>query len=349
MGDILIYGATGYTGRLAAEHAVACGLTPVLAGRRAELLRPLAERLGLRHRAFGLDDRAALVDGLAGVGVVVHAAGPFSATARPMAEACLLARVHYLDITGEIDVFADLATLDARAKGAGVMLMPGVGFDVVPSDCLAAHVAARLPGATSLRLSVGGLTRASRGTAKTMVEGIARGTRVRRGSRIVALRGTPRGKADFGDGQRSTVRVSCGEVATAWHTTGIPDIDVFFEADPLLRGAVALPSLAKAVLGAGPAQRFLKRQIDRRLPPGPTAEQRVRGRAVIVAEARDAAGRTVVSRLTTPEPYALTATVAVEIARRAAAGEAVAGFTTPSAVFGADFITGFDGVTRRDL
>ena len=163
MGDFLIYGATGYTGRLIAEHAVERGLNPVLAGRRAEAVRALADRLRLRHRVFGLESRKALVEGLNGMTAVLHAAGPFSATSAPMAEACIAAGVHYCDVTGEIDVFEDLADLDARAKAVGIMLMPGVGFDVVPSDCLAAHVVARLPNAARLRLSIGGLTKASRG------------------------------------------------------------------------------------------------------------------------------------------------------------------------------------------
>ncbi len=348
MGDFLIYGATGYTGRLAAEHAVERGLSPVLAGRNVDTLRPLADRLGLRWRVFELGRRSELVGGLDGMTAMLHAAGPFSATAVPMAEACMAAGTHYCDITGEIDVFEALAARNARAKAAGVMLMPGVGFDVVPSDCLAAHVAAKLPDASRLRLSIGGLTRASRGTAKTMVEAIARGTRVRSNRRIELTRGTPRGTADFGVGPRPTVGVSWGDVSTAWYSTGIPDIEVFFEADPAMQRAASLPAFVKGALGTGVMQRFLKAQIDRRLPPGPTPEQRACGRAVIVAEARNAAGRTVASRLVTPEPYALTAMTAVEIVRRVAEGGAVAGFQTPSAVFGADFIMGFEGVSRID-
>ncbi len=349
MGDFLIYGATGYTGRLIAEHALERGLDPVLAGRREAAVRSLAERLGLRHRVFELGDHEALVKGLDGMAAVLHAAGPFSATSAPMAQACIAARVHYCDITGEIDVFEALAAQHARAEAAGIVLMPGVGFDVVPSDCLAAHVAARLPDATRLRLSVGGLTRASRGTAKTMVEAVAQGTRVRSNGHIVLARGTPEKTADFGSGPRPTVGVSWGDVATAWRSTGIPNVEVFFEADRTMRSAAAMPAFVKRALGTGTVQRFLKAQIDRRLPPGPTSEQRARGRAVVVAEAWNATGRTVVGRLVTPEPYALTALTAVEIVRRIASDGAPAGFRTPSAVFGADFITDFEGVGRVDL
>ena len=348
MGDFLIYGATGYTGRLIAEHAVERGLRPVLAGRREHAVRGLAEQLGLSHRVFGLEDRKALAEGLDGMAAVLHAAGPFSATSAPMAEACIAARVNYCDITGEIDVFEALAARDALAKAAGIVLMPGVGFDVVPSDCLAAHVAARLPNATRLRLSIGGLTRASRGTAKTMVEAVAQGTRVRSAGRIVVAKGTPTGKTDFGAGSRPTVGVSWGDVSTAWHSTRIPNVEVFFEADRNMRRAAAMPAIIKRALGTGMVQRFLKAQIDSRLPPGPTAEHRAQGRAVVVAEAWDATAAKVSSRLVTPEPYALTSTTAVEIARRISAGNMIAGFQTPSAAFGADFITSFEGITRSD-
>lgn len=348
MSEFLLYGASGYTGRLIAEHAVERGLRPVLAGRNAAKVRALADQLRLRYRVFDLENHGAMVDGLAGMSAVLHAAGPFSATAVPMAEACLAAGVHYCDITGEIDVFESLAARDAQAKAAGVMLMPGVGFDVVPSDCLAAYVAARLADATRLRLSIGGLTRASRGTAKTMVEAIAQGVRVRRNGRVALAAGT-RGVADFGLGPRPTVGVSWGDVSTAWHSTGIPNIEVFFEADRNMRRAAAMPGFVKRALGTGVAQRLLKAQVDRHLPPGPTAEQRASGRAVVVAEAWNAAGKSAVNRLVTPEPYVLTALTAVEIVHRAAKGEAVAGFKTPSAVFGADFVLSFEGVERTDL
>ena len=182
-----------------------------------------------------------------------------------------------------------------------------------------------------------------------MVEAVAQGTRVRSNGRIVLAKGTPKGTADFGSGLRPTVGVSWGDVSTAWHSTAIPNVEVFFEANRNMRVAAAMPAFVKAALGTGLAQRVFKAQVDKRLPPGPTAEQRARGRAVIVAEAWDAAGRTTVSRLMTPEPYALTALTAVEIVRRVAADGVPPGFVTPSASFGADFIMGFEGVARVDL
>lgn len=152
MRDFIIYGANGYTGALIAREAVRRGMRPILAGRRADSIAGLAGELGLQHRAFSLDTRAKLDDAIRGNALVLHCAGPFKHTSRPMADACLRVGTHYLDITGEEQVFEMLAARDAEAKAARVVLFPGVGFDVVPSDCLAAHLKRRLPSATRLAL-----------------------------------------------------------------------------------------------------------------------------------------------------------------------------------------------------
>jgi short subunit dehydrogenase-like uncharacterized protein len=186
-GNILVYGATGYTGKLMALNSRAKGSNFILAGRSAERVRAVAKPLGLPWRAFDLSNRRELDTSVKDVAAVLCAAGPFSATSRPMADACIRNGVHYLDITGEIDVFEALAARDAEAKRAGVMLLPGMGFDVVPSDCLAAHLKRRLPDATDLKIYIGGLSSVSRGTAKTMVEGIADAVRLRRNAKVIAL------------------------------------------------------------------------------------------------------------------------------------------------------------------
>ena len=154
------------------------------------------------YRVFSLDDPAALGAGLDGVAAVLNCAGPFSRTARPMAEACLRRGVHYLDVTGEIAVFEELASRDAEAQAAGVMLLPGVGFDVVPSDCLAAHLKRRLPSATKLALGFQAVSRLSRGTAMTMVENLPPGGMIRRGGVLTRVPAGWQTRAiDFGAGR----------------------------------------------------------------------------------------------------------------------------------------------------
>ncbi|MBI5716913.1 MAG: saccharopine dehydrogenase NADP-binding domain-containing protein [Burkholderiales bacterium] len=347
-GRFLIYGATGYTGKLVARTARSQGLRPILAGRDAARTQAVAAGHGFEWRAFGLAEAAKLDAALNEVDAVLHLAGPFSATSRPMADACLRTGRHYLDITGEIDVFEALAARSTEAKARGVMLLPGAGFDVVPSDCLAAHVKRRLPDATRLFLAIGGLGRLSRGTAKTSVEGIALGTRARRGGRVVRLPDTPRASADFGDGPVPTVALSWGDIATAWHSTQIPDIDVHFQSSRQIEQMTKLGPLARFMLSTRLGQHIAKAAVDRQ-PEGPTDAERAADHAVLVAEASNAKGDTVRSRLRTPEGYTLTAMTATEIVRRVLAGDFKPGFQTPSLAYGADFVMRFEGVTREDL
>jgi short subunit dehydrogenase-like uncharacterized protein len=258
-----------YTGRLIAKAARDGGARPILAGRNLDKVKRVAEPLGLSARAFDLGDPARIDAGIKDVVVVLCAAGPFSATSRPVADACLRNRVHYLDITGEIDVFEALVARDAEAKARGVMLLPGVGFDVVPSDCLAAHLKRRLPDANDK-------------------------------GRIVSRDRAEVGSCDFGEGDRPTVQVSWGDVATAFHSTGIPNIDVHFEASPAIRAFARTPWLVKSFLGLAPMQSLLKSQVNR-LPEGPSEANRRAGQAVLVGQARNDRGQTVRSRMRTPK------------------------------------------------
>jgi short subunit dehydrogenase-like uncharacterized protein len=348
LNNLLIYGATGYTGKLVADAAKAQGLNPVLAGRSEAKVRPIAERLGLTWRAFALDDAPSLDRALAEVAAVLHIAGPFSATSKPMVDACLRTGRHYLDITGEIDVFEACAARSAEAKARGVMLLPGVGFDVVPSDCLAAHVARRLPGAKRLTIGISGMGKASRGTAKTMVESLGTGTRVRRGGHLVSLPKAPSRQIDYGQGPTLSVGVSWGDVATAWHSTAIPDIDVFFEAAGPIKRMANAGALTQWFLRQGWMKRFLKGRINA-MPEGPTDAERAASSHVLIAEASDARGNAVRSRLATPEGYTLTSRAALSIAQKVCSGQFKPGFQTPSLAYGPDLILEFDGCRREDL
>lgn len=344
----LLYGATGYTGRLILAECLARGLRPILGGRSDEV-GALAVTNGLESRIVGLDDAAALRRALNGVAAVLHCAGPFSRTSRPMADACLAARVHYLDITGEISVFEALAARTEEARAAGVMLLPGTGFDVVPSDCLAAHLKARLPGATRLTLafeSSGGL---SRGTATTMVENISRGGAIRRGGRITPV---PAGwktiRVDLGKGPVEVTTIPWGDVATAWYSTGIPDIEVYTRTSAGMRAGLKASRYLGWLLISGPVQRWLKEKI-RSGKPGPGDAARARGASRVWGEAVDGAGNHARARVIGPEGYTMTSRTAVAALTRTLAGGATPGFKTPSRAFGADFILSIEGVVREDL
>jgi short subunit dehydrogenase-like uncharacterized protein len=335
----MIYGANGYTGELVAEAAKARGLAPVLAGRSADKVRGVAQRLGLEWRAFDLEKAD-----IAGASLVLHCAGPFSRTSRPMVDACLAAGAHYLDVTGEIDVFEAVFARDAEARQRGVVLLPGVGFDVVPSDCLAAILQQRLPSATSLELAFAPLGRSSPGTMKTMIESVPNGGRVRRGGKIVdvppahLVRSVP-----FADKPRTAMSIPWGDVSTAFRSTGIPDITTYIAAKPATIRAAKLSRFTAPLLRLGPVQAFLKSRIERNVR-GPDANERARGSVQLWGRASDGA-RSVEMTMTVPEGYAFTAEAAVACAQRVLGGECPApGAWTPSKAFGADFVRSLSGV-----
>lgn len=346
--SLLIYGATGYTGQLIARHAVAEGLRPIVAGRNGQKVEALAGELGLEGSTFALSDRKAIARNLERVDCLLNVAGPFSQTAKPLIDACLQTSTHYLDVTGEIDVFELAASQDAAARAAGIMLLPGVGFDVVPTDCLAVLVARELEEPVSLEIGILGLGGASQGTIKTAVEAIGAPARVRRQGKIVSRPvGSLARTFDFGRGPRPTVAVSWGDVATAYYATGVPNITVYFPARPaslLLRSARWLGP----VLRTRPVQALLKRAVELR-PAGPTEEKREKGLSIVVAEAVDAGGRRARARLQTPNGYKLTYLAAVDIARRVLDGGWKPGFQTPALAYGADYVLTLPGCQLEEI
>jgi short subunit dehydrogenase-like uncharacterized protein len=342
---LMIYGATGYTGELVVDEARARGLAPIVAGRDPAKVAAVGARTGLPTRPFSVD-----APDLAGVTVLLNCAGPFSRTAKPLVDACLRAGVHYLDVTGEIGVFEALAARDAEAKAAGILVLPGVGFDVVPTDCLALHLKQRLPSATRLRLAIGSSGGGvSHGTATTAVENLHAGGAVRKDGRILGVPGAYKTRAvDFGRGPRTAVTIPWGDVSTAWYTTKIPDIETYAAFPASAIRGMKLANWIGPVLKWGWVKRAIQARVDA-APAGPTLEERTKGRSFVWGEVEDDAGGRAEARLAGPEAYALTALTAVEAARRVLEGAPRTGFGTPAGVFGADFILGFAGVTRDDV
>lgn len=311
----MIYGATGYTGTLIAEEAAHQGLRPVLAGRNEGKLAPLAEKLNLPYRVFSLDDPGEIRRHLAEVDVVLHCAGPFSATARPMVEACLDTHTHYLDITGEIPVFEWVHGLDKQAREAGVILCPGVGFDVIPTDCLAAILKEALPDATHLALGFDSRSTPSAGTAKTSIEGIALGGRVRREGKIVSV---PLAYAvrriDFGNGEKTATTIPWGDVSTAYYTTGIPNIEVYIPLSPRAISRIRRLRMFQPLLKPSPIQAFLKRQAEKKFS-GPDKEERRKANVYVWGEVRNPAGAIKAARFVTANGYEVTRYGAIEVVK----------------------------------
>ena len=335
----MIYGANGYTGALIAREAAARGLHPILAGRRAPAVTALAAELGLPHRIFPAD--AAVLEG---VGLLLNCAGPFSATAAPLMRACLRAPAHYLDITGEIDVLDYARTLSDAARAAGVVVCPGVGFDVIPTDCIARALAEALPDATHLALGFETSAAISPGTAKTGVEGMAGGGKVRRDGRIVRVpMGLRTRRIDFGDGPRIAMAFSWGDLSTAYYTTGIRNIEVFVAVTPALLWGARLGNLLGPLMSLAPVQAALKKRAA--AITGPTAQARAASGCQVWGEARNAAGMVRTARIRTANAYDVTVHGALAVVRTLLAGATTeeGGSLTPSQLCGVGLITGLPG------
>lgn len=346
--SLLIYGVTGYTGQLVVQRAFDAGLHPILAGRDAASVEAVAKPFGFATRVAALHDASALDAMMRDVQVVLHCAGPFSHTYRPMFDACVRHRAHYLDITGELPVFEALAARSSEAEQAGIMCMPGTGFDVVPSDCLAAHLHARLPNATSLALGFRALGGVSRGTALTMIENLGRPGWIREGGTLIPVPAAYHTRRiDFGDGEKLGVTIPWGDVSTAYHSTGIGDVRVYMSVHPKQLAMLQRSRYFGWLLRTGFMQKRLSAKV-RAAPAGPNAKARAAGASLLWGEAAAPDGTTVTSRLRGPEGYTLTADTAVRITQRVLGGDFTSGFMTPSRAYGADFILDTPGVTRSD-
>jgi short subunit dehydrogenase-like uncharacterized protein len=350
MDNVLIYGATGYTGELIAARAASLGAKPILAGRNSAKVQALAERLGCPYRVVGLDDAAKLDAALAGVDVVLHCAGPFASTAAPMVDACLRTATHYLDIAGEIEVFEALAARDAAAKRAGVMLMPGVGFDVVPTDCLAVYLSQQLKDATHLTLAFSGSTRLSHGTAVTSIENVGRGMIRQQGELVQVPAASQTRDIDFDGQTRTCITIPWGDVSTAFHSTGIPNVEVLIAMPAGLRAFFKASRVLGPLLRAAPVQHFLKSRVPE---GGPDEAARTAGQTRLWGKVTNARGDSVEAHLRTAEGYQVTMLTALLIAGRAARGDAPLGFQTPAKAYGPELILEIEGTsgfkhTRRN-
>lgn len=332
----LIYGCYGYTGELVVEQALARGHRPLLAGRNEARTRALAEKHGLGWRAFPVEQTAGQLEG---VKLLINCAGPFAHTAEPMMQACVNAGVNYLDITGEMPVFQAAAGMSRAAESAGVVLCPGVGFDIVPTDMLAANLAAALPDATHLEIAFDFGSLPSQGTARTAVGAIPAGGMVRENGELTPK---PLGhrirKIPFPRGQQSAVSFPWGDVYTAYVSTGIPNTIVYFAMPAALCWMQKASNPLKGLLGTAPMQKLLLWTVGKVLPEGPSDDIRASAGTQFWAEVKNADGRTVSGTLTAPSVYDMTAECAVASAERIDQGAPGAGYFTASGLLGPAFV-----------
>lgn len=323
----MIYGATGYTGRMAAQQATAAGLNPVLAGRDETRLAALAAELGVEHRSFALDDAATVDAALHGVSAVLNCAGPFMRTAQPLMAAAIRSGVHYLDTAAELDSYHLAEALDEKGKAAGVMLLPGSGGSVAMLGCLTAHAAGRVTDPQHVRVALHVAGSMSRGSAVSAAENLSAECLERLGGVLVSRDPNESREFDFGAGPVACTPATLPDLVTIWHATAIPNIETF-------------------VYVSGDA--FPTGELSD-LPEGPTREQREANRYQASVEVTGADGSTARSVLDTVNGYTFTPMAAVEAARRVLAGEHHPGFQTPARLFGTHFAETIADTTIRDL
>ena len=346
--DIIVYGAYGYTGELIVRKCLELGIKPLLSGRSEAKLKPIAVEYGLPYEVANLE-ATELDKLLAGSKVVIHAAGPFIHTSKPMVEACIRNKVHYTDITGEIAVFVQARKYDEQAKKAGVMLLPGTGFDVVPSDCLAAHLKSRMPDADDLVLAFYGTGRASRGTSLTVVEGLGTGGAIRKDGKLKQVPDAYDVKRfDFGPTNMTAVTIPWGDVYTAFFSTGIPNIKVYMGLPEKVINSMKWGKYFGWLMRT----EFVKKRARAKIiagKAGPSDEQREKATTYLVGTVTDKAGKAMTSSIQTQEGYTLTAMTAVDIAQKIVAGNFKPGFQTPSLAYGKDVVCEVSGAQFEDM
>jgi short subunit dehydrogenase-like uncharacterized protein len=355
--NILIYGSYGYSGNLIAELACKQGLKPVLAGRNLDKLREQAARLGLQYRHFDITDFDTAKNNLKEFVAVVHCAGPFIKTYNNMAQACIETGTHYLDITGEYNVIESLSKMHQQASNAEIMLLPGAGFDVVPSDCLALYLKNELPDATQLTLAIhfskhtkDAATIISRGTAKTMVEGLAQGSMIRDQGVLTPIPlGWKKRFFKFGD-QKSIccTTISWGDLASAWWSTHIPHIETYMSTPAKTITMYRLLSPIKVIFKWSLVKQYLLNRIDK-MSAGPSEQELKNSIVKIYGEVLNAQGNKVAAVVQTPNAYEFTALSVMTIVNKVLAGQAPVGFQTPATAYGADLVLEIPATMRSKV
>ncbi len=345
-GRVMLYGCNGYTARLLLPRLLERGMEVMLAGRSRTKVERLGAEYGFPTRAFDLRDPRRVDESLGEVSLVINAAGPFCETAPPLIDACLRRRVDYVDLSGELDSIAYAARSGPMAADLGVMLLPAIGFDVAASDCLAVHLSQKLPSAKHLVLGVSPSNQLSRGSAITIARNAGSFVRIRRSGALHAVRWrAPTRRLDFGEGERPSIAVSWGDLVTAFHSTRIPDIEVYFEATPFWLVGMTANQLAAPFWRA---YRPVLEEWARTIPAGPSDADRARDRCIVFGEVRDGE-RCERARLVTSEAYTFTADVAVRVVGMILGGTRRSGFTTPGSLLGPDFVLQIAGVRRESL
>lgn len=343
MKPVLIYGSYGYSGSLIVLECIKKKIPVILSGRDRAKLEKQATEYKLPFEILDLSETEKLKNLLGKCSLVIHCAGPFRSTAKTMAKACIETKTHYTDITGEIGVFESLFKLDQQAKDSGITILPGTGFDVVPTDCMALRLKKALSSATHLQLAFASLGGGpSRGTAKTAAEGMGFGSLVRKEGKLVPEALGKTMLIDFGIKKLNTLGIPWGDVSTAYRSTGIPNIEVFMSSSSNMIRYAKLSNYFGWLLRMKWIKNIILNKIDKSVT-GPSNERLEKSRSYIWGKVWDGQGNESSARLETLGGYTLTAKAAVLIAEKILAGNFRPGFATAAMAYGDGLIDEVEG------
>jgi len=296
---------------------------------------------------FGLDEVEPVERGVIGVRLVLNCAGPFSLSASALAQACLRTGTHYLDISSEVADFRSLYRLNERARDAGVLLMPGVGMGILPTDALALHLKQRLPSAVTLRLAFRSeASKASRGTLRTLLESLRNPGFVREAGQLKPAKLVLQKRAvDFGPGgKHSAISFPWrGDLFTAGQSTGIQFVYSYAVVPALLE----LVMRFRKFFTQGAVGRLVDRLVQR-TPEGPGPKQRKKGKTWFWGEVVNDVGTKASTVISAPEGYELSVSCALYAVERLLLGDTPEGWQTPAQVFGTDPLRALPGLTLID-
>jgi len=314
---LLIYGASGYTGKIIAARAKQLNIDFEIAGREPDKTRRLAEELAVDYHIFDVDTEYAWTKALEGKTVLINAAGPFKFTAEQAMKACLNAGVHYLDISAELDTYRLAQSLDKEAHEVGIQLISGAGL-FVSYDALVVHLSKLVAEPQYLKVGFrhyGGFSRGSVLSSKNIAD---LGILIRRNGEII-YNPDPQSKMfSFGQEEVECIPTPLGGIILSYKSTGVPNIEEFF--------SLKLPAIQ------------LQDLTSENLPDGPTKEERAAGRNGISAELTSKDGKVVKAYVDAPSGYDLTPLSVVAVAHRILNGDFKVGYQSPGSAYGEDII-----------
>jgi len=344
---VLLYGANGFSGKLILKEAQKQGVELVIAGRNKKEIKKASDEFNFPYRIASLDNDLEINDMLKDIDCLFNAAGPFSQTTKPLIKACIAMGIHYVDLSGEIDDYIAVHSHNKTAIENNVMLLPGVGFDIVPTDCLGLYTSKKIKDPSELNFYIKGFDDISSGTATTAIEAIGKGIRFRKDGKIVRAKKTETVKINYNEKNEAYLLSTWGDIFTSYLTTKIKNIKVYFKSSLFNKSYILLLHYLESIY----KYNFMKKPLFfwASMQKGPSQEKMDTGTIEIIAEAKNSLGESAATHLVLPEGYIFTALSSVMIIKKIQDGIIKPGFHTPAQLFGEDFILEVEGTSRSDL